>query len=304
VRKSREPDTGWVDAPRRLDPPLDLADLELPPVETSDGLLLPIPHSSPGYFYFSRNRVWFELMMGMETDLVVRLCGSLQLILPDGEVLNLDAASPRRSDLAPLLQLRDREVNAGSANVGGELRIDFGGDYALLASSDRGFGWEVTWPSWWVVGHDRRVDVKGARPGPAAQAGVAPVTSTPPDDPTEGRPLPIHGPIDQCDASSSTIELEIGNDSADRYCIHFAGSLTMTKAGHRQAVDGGRWGRQNAGPMLDVIGRAVVGASMDERHLSLDLDDGTRIHTSDDSWEAHWGERDEEWVPDEGPRFP
>ena len=304
----REPDTGWVDAPHRLNPPLDLADLELPPVETPGGLLLPIPRSSPGYFYVSTCTVWFELMMEGDSDLAVRLLGSVRLELPGGEVHDLDAAAPTRSTLEPLFRLRDHEVTAGRATDDGDLRIDFGSDHVLLASSARGSGWEVIWPhewpSWWVVGRDGRIEVNGAHPDPPAMVAVASVSSTPQGNSVEGEALPIQGPIDQLDASNSTIELEIGNDSANDCCIHFAGPLILTTDGRRETIDGGLGGCQNVGPMLDIVGRTVVRARMDERRLTLDLDDRTRIHTADDSWEAHWGEYLDEWAPEMGPRFP
>jgi hypothetical protein len=307
VPESREPDTGWVDAPRRLIPPLDLADLELPPVEIPGGLLLPIPNSSPGYFYVSTSSVWFELMMAEDSDVAVRLLGSMRLLLPGGEVHDLDAAASRRSTLEPLFRLKDHEVTAGRATDGGDLRIDFGDDRVLLASSARDFGWEVIWPhewpSWWVVGRDGRIEVNGAHPDPPVAA-VASASSTPQGASADGEALPIQGPIDQLDVSDSTIELESGADSTGGFCIHFAGPTILTMGGRRESIDGVLGGRQKLGPMLDILGRAVVGASMDERRLSLDLDDGTTIHTLDDSWEAHWGENLEEWAPEMGPRFP
>jgi hypothetical protein len=304
-----EADQGWVDSPQRLIPPLDLEDLGLPPVQTSSGLLLPLPIMSPGYFYVSKRGVSFELWMGGDFDVTIRLLGRLQLALPTGRAWKLDAACPRRSDLAPLLRMREYGVTSGRVLGAGELRIDFGDNGTLLASSDRGSGWEVTWPSdeaptWWVVGRGGRAEVNEARLDPPPQLVVAPTASHPARQAPQGQPLPIRGPIAQCDVSATTIELEIGSGPEDHCCIHFAGRLTITTGGRRRTIGGGQDGRQSPGPMLDLIGRTVVRASMDERRLSLELDDETSIYTSDDSWEAHWGQFGEEWVPEEGPRFP
>lgn len=300
---------GWVDAPGRLIPPLELEDVGLPPVQTSRGLLLPFPITSPGYVYFSTNSVSFELGMVLDFDLTVRLLGPVQLTLPAGSTWQLDAACPTRSDLAPILGMRGHDVTAACVVDPGELQIVFGDGGSLHASSEQGAGWEVEWPNergprWRVVGRDGAVEVNGASPPEPP----APIASPPISDSVgpipPGRLLPIRGPISQCDVSWWTIELEIGHGPENEACIHFAGDLSMTTGGRERTVRGGPEGRQTPDPLLDVVGRTIVRASMDERRLHLDLDDGTTIDTTDDSWEAHWGEYLDEWVPEEGPRFP
>lgn len=298
----------WMENREGLRPPLD--DLAFPPVETPDGLALPLPLCPAGYAFISEASFWFELWMGGDFDVTVRLLCPVRLVLPGAAPRQLDARTARRSELAPLLQIKQYEVTEGLAGADGTLTIGFEGGGRLLAFSHEGFGWEVTWPlddapSWWVVGRDGRVYLKGDRP--RSDVGVQPTATWSLPEPTQRgtESLPIHGQIAQCDVSFGTVEFEILSEDDDSSCVHFAGLFRLERKDGGAEIRADSEDRQEVGPALDLIGKVVAKAGVDRRMLHLEFSDGTRLETADDRWEAHWSAGStESWFPEPGPRFP
>ncbi len=285
--------------------------------EAPDGWRLRLDGTSISYRYVSLTDFAFEIWQGGDEDVTVRLLRPLTFGISDA-ARSYDPRTTPKSELAPLLNLGALDVGEVFITRDGDLKITFSDGSCLEAcpSSD-GCAWRLEWPAEGDV-----VMEALAGGGVAFQPQRTAEPTSPPTDEPEGAQasrvpvsrgavleLPIEGLVRMSSVNNGSIELIVMDGEAIRYCLHFGGPIEIADhTGHLWLGHGDAEERSSLGPILDLVGRLVTGALVDEEgRLELTFDTGVRVDAATGCWEAHWpvpGRLDDCWVPREGPSIP
>lgn len=281
------------------------------------GWRLPLHSNHMSYIYVGLLDVAFEVWLGGDSDVTVRLKHPFTFGLGDKPIA-FDPRTTRKSELAPLLDVGTLEVDEFLVKEIGELDITFTDGRRLVAGSAKEeAAWCLEWPTAGEVRVAARPEVGLYWPG-AVQSPVAAL----PDDPTSptafAEPirrggiveLPVRGLVTRSTSSGMSIELAMRINGTDEYDLHFGGGMEITGPagdlwrGHGDADD-----RSTLGRVLDLVGKHVTEAHVDDaERLQMAFADGAQLVAAPGRWEAHWpaaaGSLDEYWVPLEGPSIP
>ena len=282
--------------------------------ETPDGWRLRLEGTSISYRYVSLTDFAFEIWQGGDEDVTVRLLRPFTFGIGSA-ARSYDPRAAPKSDLAPLLNLGDLDVDEVFIARGGCLTITLSdGSYLEANPSGDGCAWRLEWP---VEGAVAMEALAGG--GVAFQPrGIAEAASPPKDEPEDARgprvpvsrdailDLPIEGLVTMSPVSGLSIELTVMDAGNTEFCLHFGGPLEIADpAGRVWRGHGYDDERSGLGPVLDLVGRRVTGAQVDEEErLHLTFDTGVRLDAAAGRWEAHWpvsGGPEDYWVPREGP---
>ena len=283
--------------------------------ETAEGWRLPVTGALVSYLYVNPDDFAFEIWLGGESDITVRLQRPFMYGPPDA-LVRYDPASVRKSDLGPLLNIGNERVSDLLVQRTGELDLTFRGGNRLVASpSDVTNAWRLEWP---VEGMANVAAGVGGGLAWNVPVGWHPVADRSRDATTTSGPvtrgsilvLPIAGVISKIPVNSPSIELLIPLAEGGHYSMHFGGAIEI--AGGNDEVWRGRGDaddRSTLARYLDLLGERVVEAHVDEQEqFHLAFASGARLTAKRDTWEANWpksdGTLEDYWVPREGPRIP
>ena len=285
--------------------------------KTPEGWRLPLVGNSISYRYIGLLDFAFEVWLGGDNDLTVRLGRPFTYGFGDSAT-SYDPRTTRKSVMGRLLGLGDLDVAEFLVKGVGELEINFSDNSRLVAGpADDGQAWRLEWPMAGDAGVAARPGGGLVWPKSERSADVS-VADGPTDARTYPKPirrggiseLPISGLVVQSAVSDMSIELMMPISGSDGFDVHFGGALEIVDtAGNLWQGRGDADDRSSLGPVLDLIGNTVTEAHADEgERLHLGFADGAQLTAASDRWEAHWpiaaGSLDEYWVPREGPSIP
>jgi hypothetical protein len=286
-----------------------------PEQETPDGWRLPLKGNFTGWMYVGLLDLAFEVWLGGDYDVTVRLQGPFRY--GSGDLSNYDARTTLKSQLAPVIDMEDLKVDEFFVAKVGDLDILFSDGTRLIAGSiEDGNAWQLEWPT------DQQPRIR-ALPG----GGLERLTPTQPtgrraDDrmPRDSRSLepvqrigvlelPISGLVTTSSLSGMSIELAVPIPGVGTFDVHIGGGIEITDAAGNAWHGSGDEEGSSLGPVLDFVGDTVTQAYVDsEERLHMAFASGSQLTALPDTWEAHWpkaaGTFDEYWVPQEGPRIP
>jgi hypothetical protein len=285
--------------------------------EASDGWRLRLEGTSISYRYVGLTDFAFEIWQRGDQDVTVRLLAPFTFGV-GGAARTYDPRATPKSELAPLL-------NLGSLVVDEVFIARHGGLTTTLSDGSRleapptadGCAWRLEWPVEGDVVMEALAGGGVAFPPPRTAEAATPPKVEPdiakgsrvPVGRSGGLDLPIEGLITMSPVSDLSIELMATDAGTVGFCLHFGGPMEIADPagdvwhGHGDADE-----RASLGPVLDLVGRRVTGALVDEEErLHLTFDTGVRVDAAPGRWEAHWpnpGGLDDYWVPREGPSIP
>lgn len=294
---------------------IDSSGLMSPEHESAEGWRLPVKGCLISYLYVSPTDFAFEVWLGYESDITVRLQRPFTFGPPD-QLVSYEPRTARKADLGPLLDIGNKRVGEMLVRRTGEFDMVFDDGERLVAlPTDDGNAWRLEWP---VAGSAN----VAAGPGGGLSRDV-PLGRDYFSDPSEDAAptsspmkrgsnleLPIAGVISEIPVNAVSIELDIPLARGDRYSIHFGGAIEIVNdAGLNWHGRGDAEDRSTLARYLDLLGERVVEAHVDDQEqFHLAFASGARLTAAPDTWEANWpksdGTLDDYWVPKEGPSIP
>lgn len=294
-----------------------------PPEETPDGWVLPLEGKLVGRFYIAQDDVAFEVWLGGESDLMVRLEDRFTYG-PRAGPESMDPTTTRKTDLGPLLAIADLAVATFEVRESGHLAVTFSDDSGLVAgpSSNRR-AWILEWP--WAGKSGAALAAREGRGVEVVDWDEGEMRVS--EDVSKGQEwdarslepvvrdsimdLPIRGPVTECSISGSSVEFTVPMGDAENFFgIHIGGVVELSETGRvTWHGDAAAPDRTSLSGVLDVVGQEVVAAQQDgAKRLLLGFGDGRTLSVKAGAWEAHWpkapGVYDDHWVPEPGPRIP
>ncbi|MBA2719228.1 MAG: hypothetical protein H0U52_08335 [Chloroflexi bacterium] len=283
--------------------------------EESDGWHLPVQGTVISYLYVRPADFSFEIWLGGESDITVRLQRPFTYG-PASRAVTFDPRPDRKSDLGPLLEIGNQTVSALLVKRTGDLDVVFqSGDRLSASPSSEGQTWRLEWPVEgdahvaagpggglaWSVPTTKDDEWDRPRHAPPTRAPVARAT---------GLELPIAGVVAEVLITGLSIELAVPMIDGGYYGVHFGGAIEIVEdTGSVWKGRGDAEDRSTLARYLDLLGDRVVEALVDDQEqVRLAFSSGVRLTAERATWQANWpksdGSGDDYWVPKEGLRIP